>query len=564
MSSLLRFPHVAAPPANSSMPHAALEEANHAMWLAFASGLCSVLCCLISLGAYLHLRWGTGFGVSAGQNPHHARMSKLLHGYLRQLMFLNIADTIQGAAFLIGPLASGHASMGHPGGTPANAACKAQAILIAVAPLWSAAWTAALATELLRMTFFLQRELRGSFARRRYLVYQAVCWLVPVALVLVAVLVPRTIHGADPSPMDIGPWCWYDLPYGASTANDLAADPVWALYVPKLVLLAGLLVLLVALGTKVACTPTNPARPTQRSKWHALLLYFGGYLLGYVAVTVPPLLLRTSLTTILPFSGATGRGFVMRGPLMWATALLMPAQGVINFLIFVSTNRPIRQQLAMWLRCGRPAAPPPPKAPVHVPVPEAALYTTPGARALSMGQPLLDRRSIQGTGTLLSRPPLGGGELGDADGPPTSPTEQAAAEFLGNEVGVGSAEVRAVPPHHRQPSTDSEAGGGWDAPPRTLEGERAISMQYVEGNVAQLSALHYGWRDARHPSAVSEDSEDGMGASQFGHASSFDALDLEGASLADELTGQEHSLPAGSLLYPSMLQSGALQGPPRG
>jgi len=341
-----------------------LEQAEQIKWLAVASGFIGMISASVCIAAYFVQRADVNRLEQEQQislnmpPPRTQRMQGLLQGYLKQLMWLNVADFFTGLSFAVGAGSDFAGFAGHLHGSSPSALCQGQAVIVAVAPLFSAAWTLALAIELWRITFRLEQDLAGNFQRRRYILYQVLCWGLPVVLLLCTVYLSGVNSPHRPEAQDTGSWCWLDVK--ENTTDEGVYDPVWPLYVPKLLVALLLAGLYTAVVCRVRCASqyqqTSGSAPGQQGgKWNTLLLHFAAYPLVFIVTVLPPLLLRTSWGQTHHIQRQQGdhieHGVITYGWLAYLTAMLLPAQGTFNLLLFASSNRQVRFALRRLCCC---------------------------------------------------------------------------------------------------------------------------------------------------------------------------------------------------------------------
>jgi hypothetical protein len=335
------------------------EQAVSIKWIAVGSGFVGMLSAFACILAYLIQRREYSRRLHEQQislnmpPPRTLRMQELLQGYLTQLMWLNVADALIGFAFVLGIGSDFQGFAGHQGGVSPSILCSVQSLLIATTPLFSAFWTLALAVELWRITFRLEQDLAGNFQRKRYILYQVLCWGAPVCLVLATLfsLGPKSPH--RPGAQDTGSWCWLDVK--ENTTDEGLYDPVWPLYVPKIVVAVLLVALYTAVVCRVRCASQNlnagqSGSTNPMGKWNTMLFRFAGYPLVFLFTLLPPLLLRTRLGQSEDVhrdtqGGGEEHGTVTYGCLAFLTAILMPAQGTLNLALFAFSNRQVRSAL---------------------------------------------------------------------------------------------------------------------------------------------------------------------------------------------------------------------------
>jgi hypothetical protein len=290
-----------------------------------AMSIAGSLCLIVSFLAFSRNQWKSATASSSVDDKVRA----LLGGYLLTVAFLAVADTFVGTSWLLS-LFLPEDSEG------SDTLCKLQAWLLAVAPLMSACWTVCLGFELLSFTVNIHKEITGSFIRRRYYFYH-ISWIVPV-------LLAGPLAAGPSVPVFNGGMCWLD-------DGPTGIQPFLWLYVPKLVVMVFLVGVYVTVALR-RCQLDADEPPTHRAKNRPCCprtslrtVSFHLYPAIYLITTLFPLLMRLNIGLEHPNPSDPDYSRVSPGFLAIAVAILGPAQGFLNCVVFVLGTTSVRRQV---------------------------------------------------------------------------------------------------------------------------------------------------------------------------------------------------------------------------
>eukprot|EP01138_Halocafeteria_seosinensis_P016442 gb/GECG01016773.1/.p1 GENE.gb/GECG01016773.1/~~gb/GECG01016773.1/.p1 ORF type:complete len:405 (+),score=40.36 gb/GECG01016773.1/:1-1215(+) len=282
--------------------------------IATVVGFASVLGATVIIGAYITTSWGSWR--IRGQATAVKKIKAILEGYMLQLFWLSVADWLSGLTYGISRFAIADDFQ------TVDTICRVQTVGIAFFPVASLFWTTFLAMELHRFIVYPHWDLKGNFSRKRYYWYHVVAWGVP----LVMVLIVAPIMGSN----NAGIWCWFREPAGGLHAT------FYVIYLTSALLWLFIVALYVHMGWRVRKEVKQQGRTPSdhiRNMLLALLLYP----LVFLVIFIFQLLNRIGV-------GTTGknRAFASQG-VAYATAATAPAQGFLNCIVYLSTNRKVRK-----------------------------------------------------------------------------------------------------------------------------------------------------------------------------------------------------------------------------
>eukprot|EP01138_Halocafeteria_seosinensis_P008236 gb/GECG01008417.1/.p1 GENE.gb/GECG01008417.1/~~gb/GECG01008417.1/.p1 ORF type:complete len:413 (+),score=28.52 gb/GECG01008417.1/:1-1239(+) len=288
-------------------------------------GCLSVVGATTIIGAFSATSWNTWKASST--SPMEKKIRALIQGYFLQLFWLSVCNAMSGLSYTL--------SAGIPPVGDMNKVCEVQGVgrgtseqgclrvsysmewnyPAAYFPLASAFWNLILALELHRFMISHTRDLEGTFARTRYKWYHLLGW-VPPAIVVGGIYGTRGV-------VNEGIWCWINSP------RDLHAFPQLAIWVI-------IIVLYVHMGIDISrnVTPESQQASARIKKlFLALTLYPMAYILIWIALVIHEFGVG-NLSNAPSYTDPT---------MAYIAAATAPAQGFLNSIVYLSTNKRARQ-----------------------------------------------------------------------------------------------------------------------------------------------------------------------------------------------------------------------------
>eukprot|EP01138_Halocafeteria_seosinensis_P012172 gb/GECG01012440.1/.p1 GENE.gb/GECG01012440.1/~~gb/GECG01012440.1/.p1 ORF type:complete len:401 (+),score=22.95 gb/GECG01012440.1/:1-1203(+) len=289
------------------------------------SGIWAMVGALALVTSYFATTRWKSWAPDATNTSMREKVRALAQGFLLQLTWLSISNFLEGLFFAL--------SLGIPRDFSINTTCIVQSIGRTYFPISTACWNLVLAFELHHVMRSLEsirrfnHNLDGSFLWHRFLYYHIIGWG-PAAAITILLY-------AKFGKLNEGIWCW-------TVVLNHQGDLLGGYHaIPQII--TWIMVVLLNIHTGIMLkrmmeeTQSNFALKTRKFVL-TLLLYSTTFILTWIAMLLHELHVDYRKDRLI--YGSSGIRYV--------AAATAPAQGLLNCLVFLSTNSKARE----WIFCG--------------------------------------------------------------------------------------------------------------------------------------------------------------------------------------------------------------------